>query len=332
MTHYAPPMPGTMLVCTSHAPLMLIRPRAPAEEPMFLEHRARVKEMVERFDPDQIVFFGNNHFAGIHYSLMPPFCIGLQAHAVADLGGFEGDLNVPAEDAKKLLVHMREEGFDPAVSYKMTVDHAFSQPLGLITGLDRYPVIPVFISVFTPPFMSFKRSRLFGEAVGRHLAASGKRTLIMASGGLSHHPVRYFPLLDDASPEVLAYQMDGDRGGTMTDEQWFKRFSEMHIEGAELASTGRRTAAQMRLNPDVDRRVIGQLAEGKTGFFDQARAEDLVEQAGVGLLETHAWIAATAAHGAAHGFDGGRKAEWVYAPVVEYGIGFGMMYSTDAAA
>lgn len=315
---------STYLACTSHPPLLLIRPREPVEEAGLVIHREACRRQIEAFDPEQVIVFGNNHFAGFHYSLMPGFCVGFDAACVPDLGGFAGPLRVPGDAARQLVEHTRREGYDPAVSYRMRVDHAFSQPLTLLTGaLDRYPVIPVFISVFTPPFTSFRRSRLFGESVGRWAAASGKRTLLMGSGGLSHHPVRYFPSMEDASPEVLGYQMDGDRGGTMGDADWFERFSRMHVEGAELAATGQRTAADMRLNPALDREVLETMRSGALDVLDHWDAGELVEQAGIGMLEIHTWIAAAAAHAAS----GGRAVQHTaYAPVVEYGTGFAMMY------
>ena len=242
-----------------------------------------------------------------------------------DLGGFEGELDVPRDDALKLLGGLRDAGFDPAVSYRMKVDHAFSQPLQLLTGgLARYPVIPVFVSTFTPPFLSFRRSREFGEALGRHLATCGKRTLVMASGGLSHHPVRYFPLMADASPEVLGYQMDGDRGGTMTDAQWFTRFSDMHVEGAEMAADGRRTAGDMRLNVPLDRQALDDLAQGRLQVFDDWQAGWVAENMGVGMLELHAWLIAIAAH---RQMKPDARLHTFQSEIVEYGIDFGMLWS-----
>jgi 2,3-dihydroxyphenylpropionate 1,2-dioxygenase len=317
------------LVCSSHPPLLLIRPREPVEEAAFVARREALRAAIESFDPEQIVFFGNDHFAGFHYAVMPPFCVGFAAEAVNDLGGFPGKLDVPKAEAERLVVGLREEGFDPAVSYRMRVDHAFSQPLTLLTGgLDRYPVIPVFISVFTPPFMPFSRSRRFGEAVGRQVARSGKRTLFMGTGGLSHHPVRYFPLMDDAPPDVLSYQMEGARGGLMDDAAWFERFDRMHREGAELAASGQRTARDMRLNPEIDRHLIGVMQSGRLDELDGWAAEDLVRDAGVGCLEVHNWIAATAAWRAA---GGSGNVEALYAPVVEYGTAFGMIWSAQPA-
>jgi 2,3-dihydroxyphenylpropionate 1,2-dioxygenase len=312
------------LACSSHSPLMLLRPRVPDIEATVLEHRARCRAAIEAFDPEQIVCVANNHFAGFHYSVMPPYCIGLEAVTVPDLGGFDGPVRVPKVEAMALLERLRDAGFDPAVSYRMRLDHAFTQPLGLLVGgLDRYPVIPVFVSVFTPPHLSFRRSRLFGEALGRAILASGKRTLIMGSGGPSHHPARYFPTMEEAPPDVFAYQMDGDRGGSMTDAQWLERFATMHRDGAKMTSEGLRTPKQMHLNAELDRQVLSDMAAGRLTAFDDWQAPWVVEQGGIGMLELHSWVIANAA---LRQCVPQARLESFHAEVVEYGVGFGMLY------
>ena len=310
----------------SHSPIIMIRAQAPAEEPELLDHLRRGREMVEHFDPDLIVLFGTDHFAGFQLSLMPSFCIGLEdCEAVGDIGGFAGPLDVPRREARELLAHLREENFDPAVSYRMRVDHAFSQPLTRLFGRnDRYPVIPLFISVLTEPFHSFKRSRLFGEAVGRYAAASGKRVLLMGTGGLSHHPTRYYPLQGEGDPEVHAYQLDRERGGALDDAAWFKRLHDMHMEGAHMLIDGTRTREHIRLNPEYDRRFLKVLERGSLAEMDGLATAETVEKAGIGFMELHSWIAAAAAYGAG-GAD--LPIRTVYAPTLEYGIGYGMAYS-----
>ena len=192
-------MPSRFLAI-SHSPIIMIRARAPKEEPDLLDHLQRGRDMIAAFDPEVIVYFGTDHFAGFHLSLMPTFCVGLaDCVAVDDIGGSPGRLLVAEDRARALVEHLRNEDFDPAVSYKMRVDHAFSQPLFRLFGRnDAYPVIPIFISALTEPFSHFRRSRLFGAAVGRFIAQSGLRVLVMGTGGLSHHPTRYYPLPQDA--------------------------------------------------------------------------------------------------------------------------------------
>lgn len=321
MTHAA----RTLFGCVSHSPLIAIRPVAPPQESEIQAHCDAFRALVEAFRPDRILFFTNNHFAGFHYANMPAYCVGTAAEAVPDLGGAAGPIPVPAADAIALVEHLRAEGFDPGISYRMQVDHAISQPLMRLVGaIDRYPLIPVFISVFTPPLMRFGRSRLVGESVGRWIAASGQRTLIMGSGGISHHPVRYFPLMGTAEPRVHGYQLEGERGGTMTDAEWFTRFADMHVEGAQMVVDGRRTAADMRLNATFDNDFLDRLCAGDLASMDDWDQAALIEKAGVGALELHLWIAAMAAYRTAAG---SQPLVRYYAQTPEYGTAYATVYS-----
>ena len=316
----------SMLVCVSHSPIIMIRARPPADEPAILAFYEECRRTIEDYQPEQVIVFGTDHFAGFHYSLMPAFCVGLKARAVDDVGGFPGALRVPAENALDLIGCVREEGFDPAVSRDMRIDHGFSQPLHrLLGGLDRYPTIPVFIGALSPPFLPFARSRHFGAAVGRYFRMSGKRTLIVGSGGLSHHPTRYYPLLGEAEPEVSTWQMHGEAGGGMTADIWFSRLRRMHEEGAVMLTDGRRTPADIRLNEQIDREFLAEVMTGDLARVDAWAPDAMVACAGVGFLEVHTWVAAAAAHAAA----GGRlPMKSLYSPTLEYGIGYGMVLAT----
>ncbi len=118
---------------------------------------------------------------------MPPFCLGVGATAIGDFASAAGDLPVPAELAEACAHAILNSGIDLAVSYNMQVDHGFAQPLEfLLGGLDRVPVLPVFINGVAAPLPGFQRTRLLGEAMGRFLNTLNKRVLILGSGGLSH--------------------------------------------------------------------------------------------------------------------------------------------------
>ena len=310
---------SSMMVCVSHSPIIMVRAKAPDDEPAILRLYEQCSRDIARFDPQLTVIFGSDHFAGFFLDTMPAYCLGLSAEAVADVGGFGGNLNVPGDTAKSLLVYLREAGFDPAVSYKMTVDHAFSQPLHRLTGsLDAYPTIPVFIGALAPPYMKFSRSRDFGAAVGRFLSSTGLRTLIIGSGGLSHHPTRYYPLVGEASPEVAAWQMHGEQAGTFTAKQWHSKLHDDHIEGADMLISGLRTAKDIRLNADFDRWYMTHLGKGDIDVLANIPPDDAFERAGIGSLELHTWIAALAAQQAA---GGALPTEQIYSPTLEYGIG-----------
>lgn len=314
----------SMLVCIPHSPIITIRPKAPPEEPEIEAHLERCRLAVERFAPEQMVLFGPDHYAGFHLSLMPPFCIGLAAAALDDVGGNPGPLAVPADAALDLLKAVRAEGFDAAYSRRMEVDHGFSQPLKRLFGAnDRYPTIPVFIDAMSPPFARFGRTRRFGEAVGRFVARSGKRTVFIGSGGMSHHPARYYPPFGTSTPDVTGWQLAGAAGGTMTSDEWFTRLRVLHEEGAVALATGKRTAADIRLNEPFDRDFLERTARGDLAGLDALEPEQMIERSGIGSLELHNWTAAAAAHFAA----GGSPAQTAYyAPMIPYGVGYGMIY------
>ena len=192
-------MNASALLCASHSPLNYCYARKPARwdeiEQVYRERRSALRA----FDPELVFAFGSDHFNGFFMKLMPAFCVGAAAQSAADIGGFEGPLNVPGDTALDCVQSLRQSGLDPAVSYDMTVDHAFSQTLTrVLGGLDRYPTIPVFINCVTEPFVPFKRTRLprgRGWAACSRLLRRDRRTrhchghrprrLIFGTGGSS---------------------------------------------------------------------------------------------------------------------------------------------------
>jgi 2,3-dihydroxyphenylpropionate 1,2-dioxygenase len=311
-----------MLVCVSHSPIIMIRAKAPAKESEILGLYAQCSADIKAFDPELVVIFGSDHFAGFHYSLMPPYCIGLAAAAVQDVGGFGGALDVPRTTALALVDGLASRGFDCAVSHDMRVDHAFSQPLHRLLGsIERYPVIPVFLNAIASPVLSFERAAQLGAAMGDILQGMGKRTLVIASGGLSHHPTRYYPLPGTATTEVEAWQMHGASGGSMTEDQWFSRLLDMHVEGAGMLVDGRRTVRDIRLNEQFDTNFMQMICDGDLGAARQWKSDWVIETAGIGAMEANAWVAGLSAY---QRLDARPVHASLYVPALEYGIGYGM--------
>ena len=287
----------TRLICASHSPLLYCFKREPADWDALQRTFKEQADAISAFDPELVIAFGSDHFNGFFMKNMPSFCVGFQAEAAGDIGGFPGPLQVPADIADKLVVDLREDGIDPAVSHSMTVDHAFSQTIHIMLGgLATRPIIPIFINCITTPFVPFKRSRLLGEAVGRFAEKLGKRILLLASGGMSHHPTRYYPALGDGEDQVTAWQVSGgDDPDSLTKKQWLERLDVMHHEGAEMIARGERTAAQMHLNAEADQRFLKVLTANRLEEFDTWDQAALVAEAGIGSMELHTWIAGAAA-------------------------------------
>jgi len=78
--------------------------------------------------------------------------------------------------------------FDPALSYKLRLDHGLCLPLSRL-GLAPMPrIVPILINALEPPMLSYRRcfawGRLLRDAIGSYPALA--RVAILATGGLSH--------------------------------------------------------------------------------------------------------------------------------------------------
>lgn len=293
----------TSLICASHSPLLYCYAKAPDDWESLQSAFLAREQAAQNFDADLVIAFGADHFNGFFLKLMPAFCVGLKATAVGDIGGFEGTLDVPEDIATDIVHHLRHSDVDPAASTDMTIDHAFSQTINnMLGGLDAKPVVPIFINAIAEPFVPFRRTRLMGEAIGRYAAGLGKRVLFLASGGMSHNPRRYYPAPGDGTPEVTAWQRSGgDDPESLQPEQWIDLLEVMHHEGAEMIVRGERTAKDMKLNQAADEKFLDVFCGNRLEEFDAWDPHALVEEAGIGSMELHTWIAAAAAHKAAGG-------------------------------
>ena len=316
---------NTRLICASHSPLLYCYKKEPERWQELQDSFKAQSEAISEFDPELVVAFGSDHFNGFFLKMMPSFCVGFQAEAVGDIGGFAGPLNVPKDIAKELAADLRQQKIDTSVSYQMTVDHAFSQTLHLMLGsISARPVIPVFINCITPPYVPFVRSRLLGEAVGRFSAKLGKRVLFLASGGMSHHPTRYYPALGDGEKPVEAWQISGGEDPeSLSKTQWLERLYKMHHEGADMIARGERTAAQMHLNAEADWRFLNVFKDNRLEDYDAWDQQQMIAEAGIGSMELHTWIAGAAAHREV----GGNSPQISFYDVVpEIGIAAGVVF------
>ena len=316
----------TSLICASHSPLLYCYAREPEDWDGLQRAFAERTQAVSEFDPELVFAFGSDHFNGFFLKTMPAFCVGFRAEAAGDIGGFAGPVNVPEEIAVACVEYLRNNDIDSAVSYEMTIDHAFSQTINVMLGsLTARPTIPVFINCITTPFVPFRRTRMLGEAIGRFALTLDKRVLFLASGGMSHHPTRYYPEHGTGEEEVEAWKLSGGADPkSLTPAQWLERLEVMHHEGAEMIAQGKRTARDMRLNAESDRRFLDLFTQNRLEEYDDWDQYQLVEQGGIGSMELQTWIAAAAAHRAA---GGGMPVRDFYTVAPEIGIAAGIVHA-----
>lgn len=304
-----------LALCTlSHSPLMGVNQPPPEVVAEVDAAIAEARAAVEKFAPELVVLFGPDHYNGVFYDMMPPFCLATAAESVGDWKTPAGPLNVDHAAAAGIARSVLDDGIDLAVSERFYVDHGIAQPIQVLFGaIDAVPVVPVFINSVAVPLGPLNRVRLLGEAVGKAVADLGKRVLFVGSGGLSHDPP--VPQLEGAPPEVAERLIAGrnpSAGATAARRQGVLAAARALTEG---------TAAIADLAPDWDHKVMAMLADGRVAEFDAWTPQQFAADAGNSAHEVRNWIAAYAALGTAGPYS---VTSSFYRPLPEWICGFGV--------
>jgi 2,3-dihydroxyphenylpropionate 1,2-dioxygenase len=271
----------------SHSPL--IGKNDPAPEVLARVGQAveDAKAFVRAFDPELVVLYAPDHYNGFFYKEMPPFCLATEAYAVGDFGSASGPLSVDTGAAKALAQGVLDRGVDLTISARMTVDHGFAQPLEvLFGGIDRVPVVPIFVNGVATPLGPVSRIRALGTAVGEAAAELDKRVLFLGSGGLSHDPP--VPVLEGAPPRVANALIEGH---PPTPEQRAKGEQRVVQAGRDYAAG---STAMIPINPTWDNLLLDHLEKGELADFDSWTVEWMAAEGGGSAHEVRTWIAAFA--------------------------------------
>lgn len=307
---------SALLECLSHTPLVgHVDPTQDVLDEVSTVVKA-ARERIAAFDPELVILFSPDHYNGFFYDVMPSFCIGMGAHAIGDFGTLAGDLDVPQALAEACATHVLDSGVDAAVSYNMQLDHGAAQPLEyFFGGLDKCPVIPVFINSVAIPLPSFQRARLLGQAIGQWASTLNKRVLFVGSGGLSHQPP--VPELATANAH-MADRLKGSGRNLPTEER------EARTQRVILAAQNfvQDQNSLHPLNPEWDQQFLDSLSGGQLAELDNMANAEVSALAGKSAHEVKAWVAAFAALQA---FGPYQASDRYYREIPEWIAGFGAL-------
>jgi 2,3-dihydroxyphenylpropionate 1,2-dioxygenase len=267
----------------SHSPFATLLPPGSPDEPggRFLADAARVATAVASLAPDAIVVIGPDHFHANFYDQMPPFVLGVEeAIGFGDFDSRSGPLPVAAPLAWSVHDGLTEAGFDPTLSYALTVDHGVVQSYEMLTGGTAIPLVPLVLNTAAPPLPSLDRCVALGTALGAAIRRSpfAGRVLVVASGGLSH----WLPSNDPRDPSVVGER----RAALIHGRQNTRAFAEAR-EPRVRAMGGDPNA---RVNADWDRWFLDQLHSLDLSPITALGHEKLEHEAGSGGHEIRAWL------------------------------------------
>lgn len=137
--------------------------------------------------PDVWIVVSNDHVQQFFERCCPPFTFHVGGQATGSFAGHPFKFNIASETGFELIRELYADGFDPAFSSTAEVDYALGIPLTHL-GVTDERVLPIFLNAYLPPQPPMERCYAFGRALARAVEHSGKRAVIIASGGMSHFP------------------------------------------------------------------------------------------------------------------------------------------------
>ena len=274
-----------LTVCSSHA----IPPRPGSPEwplppmPEIWDAWDEARSIIDAFDPELVVYFGIDHRRAFR-TVIPSVAVALAATAGGDRDGPVGRYSVPGDRARELAQWMSDGDIDVAVAHDVVLDHGFGHSArDLLGGIDRRPIVPIFLNSASPPAPSFRRSAAIGDRVGAFFDARPERVLFVGTGGLTHDLPGFYP---------------PDDGAVLSEDERIELYGRLN---RELRVPG------LAFGPEWDRAFLAGITTTDREWIDDV-GTDVARRGGNGANEAVSWVAAWAAGRAplrvlAHRFD-----------------------------
>lgn len=147
---------------------------------------AEIGAKLRALEPDLWILFSNDHAEQFFHNVAPPFTIHVGGEASGEFAGRKFHWQIPSAISFELVRQLYRQGFDPAFTSTAKFDYAMGIPL---THLGHTaPVLPIYVNAYLPPQPPVERCYAFGQAVARAVTGMGLKTVVLASGGMSHFP------------------------------------------------------------------------------------------------------------------------------------------------
>ncbi len=276
-------------VGASHSTLMnthweQTRQRAEAER--FRDGLAQARVALAAARPDTVIIAGSNHFRGFWLDLIPAFTVGVgECVASGESGTPKGPQQVDVPLAQHVVGALVDDGFDPAFSARLQIDHGQSHAIQYLLDSLDVAIVPVVVNVFAPPLPPLARCEALGSALRRAVASfpDDRRVAVIGSGGLSHR----LPWPDWRDPHgadeefMVSAWLDG-RGA-------WDRFDTRRREIIR--------SAPAVINPAFDEEFLTLVETGEAARACAYTTEELGRIAGNGSQEIRTWLIMAAALG-----------------------------------
>jgi hypothetical protein len=184
----------SLAYCASHAPMMsAARDSAPeAQRKSFFGALDRVRELAVERDVQACVVLSNEHFTNFFLENFPQICIGVgernwgptEAWLPIDKSWIPGHAGLADHITRSTL----RNGFDPAFSHQLELDHGVMTVYHDLDPAMAMPLVPIVQNCAVEPLMPLRRAYEFGRALGDAVRSYDglERVAVIGAGGLSH--------------------------------------------------------------------------------------------------------------------------------------------------
>lgn len=193
-----------------HAPQLLSMPDTEDKDQVYRvkESLAAIGSAMRDKEFDSVIVISNDHCDHFVTHSVPPFCVHA-AEAADGMHKHRGDWALDSELSYALVPEMSEQGFDLAFTLNAKLQTAFTIPYEYMGFGRDTPMTALFVNAYVPPQPGATRCFAFGRALERALCQLGRRSLLIASGGLSHYPgTRHYHHPDIETDQALFQRME----------------------------------------------------------------------------------------------------------------------------
>jgi len=180
--------------CASHAPMMSAAREAATDDQRrnFFGALDQLRVKAAERNAQACVVLSNEHFTNFFLENFPQICIGVgernwgptEAWLPIDKAWIEGQPALADHITRSLL----RNGFDPAISHQLELDHGVMTVYYELDHEFRLPLIPIVQNCAVEPLMPLRRAYEFGHALGAAIRSFQglERIVLVGAGGLSH--------------------------------------------------------------------------------------------------------------------------------------------------
>jgi protocatechuate 4,5-dioxygenase beta chain len=213
---------------------------------------AQIRSQLEAAGADVLVMFDSDHLNTFFFDNLPALAVPIAAEAAGTNDGTPGMHNrsvlLAPELGEQVLSGLTGQGYFPARSARLSVDHSVMVPLHFLDPGERMLVLPIYLNGLVPPLPDAARCLALGDDVRSIIEAwdSPLKVALAASGSFS---------LEVGGPRIADNAIAG-----VPDPEWVTHVSSRLKAGQTAELVAEATSERMQQAGNVGGELLNWIA------------------------------------------------------------------------